>query len=247
MTRIRHVLEGRSGNAMVLAALILLALTSVGVVSVQHTNTDLMAAGNQSQASKAGTAAQVGMDQSKSLLGDQAVCYTWVINDKKKENAKGNTGYTVLDCAGENQEASPNASMLLLQRSTVSPAAQYHLSTVGGSGLARLQQDIAYDGEIFHVDENSGLPGWQVEGAGGGGSALCFQVYDIKARGGIPTIGEAPDETLCPKTTGRPCFSDDDCDLGSTCQNDHCYCQPRKVVVPGLARVVAGPTPCYRN
>jgi hypothetical protein len=231
---------------MVLATLILLSLTAVGVMSVQHTNTDLMSSGNLAQASKAAMAADVGMNQSRALLGDQATCYTWIINKMKTEHYKGNTAAMLEDCSGEDKHATENESLLLIERTTVSPVADYHLSTVmGGVPIARLQQDMAYDGEIYFIKEIDGIPGWQVEGSGAGGSALCFQIYDIRSRGGIPTQGETTAQTLCPTSTDKPCFTDDDCDLGSTCQNDHCFCQPRKVVVPGLGRVVAGPTPCY--
>ena len=50
-------------------------------------------------------------------------------------------------------------SLPLVQRSTV-VAYPYHLTTLaGGDALARLQQDMAYDGEIFHVGERTGVGG----------------------------------------------------------------------------------------
>jgi len=246
MNRFRTAVRSGRGNALVLAALILLSVTAVGVVSVQHTNTDLMAAGNLAQASKAGMAAEVGMSQSQALLGRYATCYTAIIDDIKKKMFKGLTGYTAVDCSGEDQKATKNLSILMVERSSAETVARYRLSNLGNQPLARRQQDIAYDGEIFWIGEINGMPGFQVEGSSSsGGSSLCFQVYDVMARGGVPSIGEKVSETLCPRSTGRECFSNDDCEPGSTCQDDHCYCLAPRVVVHGQGRVVAGPTPCY--
>ena len=70
MNFLNHLRESRQGNALVLSVLVLLALTSVGIIAVQRTNTDLMSAGNLVRATQAYSAGEAGMSHALGRVGE---------------------------------------------------------------------------------------------------------------------------------------------------------------------------------
>lgn len=210
--------ENVRGNALVLAVLILLALTSVGVVSVYRTNMDLMVAGNVVRGMQARTAGEAGTQHGVQLVGANPQKYTQRLNIQRNMAM----GMTVVDPDGV--EASLGMSQTIFGYSSAVPDPAgvdrlQHLPTVAGDvPLARVRQDIAYDLGVVYLGQTEGRPGYGV-------GLMCHNEFDFNARGGIPGGLEAVNATLP--------------DMGGvlpTC--------PDTVIIENRARAVAGPVRC---
>ena len=168
------------GNALILSVLILLALTSVGLVSVQRTNTDLMVAANLVRAKQAHLAGEAGTAYSLVLTG--VTLYDIVF--QMQERNRGAVG----------EIASVDHSWALSDFSTAIPdptglGQDKHIPTVAPPAavepsVARIRQDWAFLANIVHVGENKGMLGNSVD------SNICFQTYDFNTTGAIPTADE---------------------------------------------------------
>jgi hypothetical protein len=171
------------GNALVLAVLILMVLASVGVVSIQLTNTDLAASGNLVAAFQAHAASEAGLLHGVARLAARPLGYL----DKPV--------YRLADL------------------STNTTDTTRHIPVVAGdSSLARLSQEMAYESWSRFQAQEEGKPGYQV------GSDVCHYLYDIEARGAIPTKADQTMQQIIDE-------------MGT-------------VVVRNRARVLAGPAPC---
>lgn len=243
MSKVNRMLHARTGNAMVLAALILLALTSVGLVSVQQTNTGLMSAGNIVRANAAGQAADAAINHTMFVMGTDGeywMRFLALLKDEETRNPGSGTPFT--DATGEVHLANTAMSMSLMKRSSGEVGNNVMAVVNGATPESRMQQDIAYDGEIYWIEEVKGMAGWQTD------ADWCFQMIDVRSRGGIPNGLEATHTTLCPLDVGKPCFDDSDCTApSSTCQNDRCSCVSSGVVVEARGRVLVGPTTCQQK
>ncbi len=237
---------GERGNAMVLAALILLGLTSVGLVSIQQTNSGLMAAGNISRATKASLAGEAGIVHTLSVLGARPDSFTRAIEMQRKLAATGGGSYT--DPLGNTQQNSNRLGMTILKRSSSLPDPSgadinMHLPAINSlvAGIPQLQQAVAYDGRVVWVGEGKGIGGWQAD------ADWCFETFDVNSRGGIPNGAEAIVQTLCPNDVRSTCTTDADCTAPARCVGGHCVCMTNTVVVETRARTMAGPSNCAQR
>jgi Tfp pilus assembly protein PilX len=158
----RHTIEGRrgglcspgsnQGNALILAVLILMVLSSVGAISIQLTNTDLAASGNLVAASQAHAAGEAGMLHGVARLGNRPISYLEQMVYKLVEFNTNTTDITK------------------------------HIPVVeGGSSVARLRQEMAYEAESRWLIEIKGAVGT------GANENICHHLYEVEARGAIPT------------------------------------------------------------
>jgi hypothetical protein len=238
MASLRH-LQAERGNALLLSVLILMSLTAVGILSVQRTNTDLMVSGNVSRSMQAGMAGEAGLFHSLGLLGGRPQDYTKGISEAKhsyesqKQGGVGtnfaafNAGIgTVPACS--NFGDSPGFFKDVVCYSSALPAVdpKHSLSVVQPNpptAMARMIQDLAYDGEAMWLKETKSTPGNEI------GSEICYEVFDVSARGGIPTqlepaLNSGAGGTLCDRT------------------NPNCVAET--VVVENRARTLTGPVQC---
>lgn len=210
------------GNALVLAVLILLALTSAGVVAVYRTNMDLMVAGNVVRGMQARTAGEAGTQHGVQLVGGNPMKYTKDLNVQRNLFM----GMSIVDTGGV--QASDTMSQRIFGYSSAVPDPAgvnrpEHLPTVNGDvSLARTRQDIAYDLLVVYLSQTEGRPGYAQ-------GLMCHNEFDFNARGGIPTGLEEVTETL-------PDMSDLLPDWKGKVTNT--------VVVENRARAVAGPVKC---
>ncbi|MBW1808849.1 MAG: pilus assembly PilX N-terminal domain-containing protein [Deltaproteobacteria bacterium] len=168
------------GNALILSVLILLALTSVGLVSVQRTNTDLLVAANLVRAKQAHFAGESGTARSLVMTGANL---NGILFDMHTRN-RGDVG----------DVAFVDRSLRLCQFSTAIPdptgtGQNNYIPTVAPpaaveSSVARIRQDMAFLVDIVHVSESKGMLGFSVD------EDICFQTFDFGATGAIPTADE---------------------------------------------------------
>jgi len=205
------------GNALVLAVLILLALTSVGVVSIHRTNMDLQVTGNVVRSMQAQIAGEAGADHGLGLVGsipDQ----TQRQMSRDRDLALGHTGIT----SGPLDR--PNLTMtreqLAFSSAVPDPAGAdvtQHLPVVSGANsLARTRQDVAYRMSVTYLGKTEAEQGWGI-------GEVCHFIYDFNSKGGIPSAQEPVDISLPP-------------DLANSC--------PDTVIIRARARAAAGPVPC---
>ena len=246
MMTLRIKMKRHRGNAMVLAALILLSLTSVGLVSIQQTNSGLMASGNISRATKASMSGEAGIVHTWAVLGARPDSFTRALEMQRKLAIIGGGSYT--DPFGNTQQNSKRLGMTILKRSSSLPDPtgadiNEHLPAINSlvSGVPQLQQAVAYDGRLVWVEESQGIAGWQVD------ADLCFETFDVNSRGGIPNGAEAIVQTLCPNDVESTCSGDPDCVAPAKCVGGHCVCMTNTVVVESRARTMAGPSNCTQR
>ena len=173
------------GNALVLAVLISLALTSVGVVSMQRTGMDLKVTGNLSRAVRAHSAGEAGLGHGLAQVGAAPDFFVNTIEQTKIAALDANDSETgarifVWGCGGY---------------STTLPAAaaECRIPHVFHDAAARIRQDVAYRVEIVAV------PNGEIHDSSGYGlgSEVCLHLFDFNAVGGIPTsFGETVPETM---------------------------------------------------
>lgn len=208
------------GNALVLAVLILLALSSVGIVAIQRTNMDLMVTGNVVRAMQARTGGEAGTVHGLGLVGGKPHEYAGRL-EAQRLMAMGASGVS----APDGVEASQKQSLQVFAYSSAVPdymglGRPQHLPMVDGANtMARKRQDIAYDLGVVYVGYSKGWPGYDVD------ADICHNKFDFNARGGIPAGVEPVVQTL-PDMSG----------LNPVCADT--------VVVENRARAVAGPVRC---
>ena len=185
------ILAGRSGNALVLAVLISLALTSVAVVSMRRTTTDLMVAGNLSRAIRAQAAGEAGLGHGLGEVGGVPDKFPALIK------ANANTGLDAGDPTIHSKlniwDPDPKSPTFVDGGySTALPAADpFRIPHVLYDTSARIRQDVAYRVRIVFAGEVHDPPGYAVD------SDICLHMFDFNAEGGIPTKADEPvDETL---------------------------------------------------
>jgi hypothetical protein len=188
MMNITNILTDRRGNALVLAVLISLALTSVALVSMQRTGSDMKVAGNLSRTIRAESGGEAGLGHGLAQVGGTPDAFVNMINTKK---------YTAVSTGDPN-----TASKILVWDdlsqggySTALPDAKaaFRIPHVLHDTAARIRQDVAYRVEIIAVPygEIRDAPGNAVD------SDICLHLFDFNAEGGIPTkFGETVYETL---------------------------------------------------
>lgn len=219
MRRASGIADDR-GNALVLAVLILLALTSVGVVSINRTNMDLLVAGNVVRSMQAQMGGAAGAEHGLGIVGAQPDRAARDIG-RNRDLALGHSGIT------QTGDDSPGLTLTKEQfsYSTAVPDPSgtgigYHLPVVSGlNPLARMRQDIAYNLSITFLYPDENAPGWGTDGK------ICHHSYDFNSWGGVPSKTELVTETLPDPNATCPPFND-------------------SVTVEFRARGVVGPVPC---
>jgi len=188
MMSIADILTDRKGNALVLAVLITLALTSVALVSMKRTGSDMKAAGNLSRTVRAESGGEAGLGHGLAQVGGTPDAFVNLITAKKLtavSTGDPNTGAKILiwddSVRGGYSTALPDAK------------AAFRIPHVLHDTAARIRQDVAYRVEIVWV------PGGEIHDAPGNdvNSEICLHLFDFNAEGGIPTkFGETVDKTL---------------------------------------------------
>ena len=185
-------LSDQRGNALILAMLILLTLTSVGVVSVQRTSSDLMVAGNIARVTQAQVVGEQGMMHGLGRVGADPNHYMKVIETQR---TGGSTGLGI--------DESPRLGIAVARGSTTQSSTDLHIPWVEPDtssdevkSLAFIRQMVAYDVESVWINEGKGMPGYDVA------TDICHEVFDYSAMGGIPTaLGETVQATMNQKDT----------------------------------------------
>ena len=169
--------KSERGNALVLSVLILLALTSVGVLSIQRTTTDLNVSGNLTRATQAFVAGEAGLGHGLSQVGGNPDHFVSLIEMQKRG---GNAGFDV--------PASDGKTLLVWDRiadggySTVLGTNDpLRIPHVAYDSAARIRQDVAYRVEITHVNEIHDPAGYGVD------QDICLHLFDFTAEGALPT------------------------------------------------------------
>ncbi len=218
MRTLMHMQKSRQGNALVLAVLVLLALTSVGIIAVQRTNTDLMSAGNLVRASQAYSAGEAGMSHGLGRVGELP---NKCVDDIHAINMTAGTTTRTIEVARFSTSI-PNPTLLMAEGT--GQGSNHYLPLVAAdanpgneTASERVRQDTAYLVDAFWLSEVKGMAGYDADGSG------CMQTFDFNALGGIPTM--AGEEVSNPAGTGTMNRMD-------------------TVVVRVRARALAGPTPC---
>jgi hypothetical protein len=173
---IDKIRQAERGNALILSVLILLSLTSVGIVSVQRTNTDLMVTANLVRAKQAHMGGESGTAHG---MIQMAETLNMVIEDMQQRNRlTGSVDRSFELCKFSSSIPDPANTGKNQYMPIVEPPAAV-AETVG-----RIRQDMAFLVDVMHVDEVQGMQGYSVEEAG------CFQSFDFNATGAIPTANE---------------------------------------------------------
>lgn len=177
------------GNALVLAVLILLALTSVGVVSIQRTAMDLNVSGNVTRATQAFVAGEGGLSHGLGQVGGNPDEFVKLIEIQKRG------GNAALDVRNDKIGSKTLLVWDRIARGGYSTVLGINdalrIPHVAHDSAARIRQDVAYRVEITHVDEIRDPAGYGVN------QDVCLHLFDFTAEGGLPTRdGETVDETM---------------------------------------------------
>ncbi len=158
------------GNALILSVMILLALTTVGLISVQRTNTDLMVAGNIVRSGQTQLACEAGLHHTVGDLRKRLLQVVGVFE---------NTGDTRMKLDAFSTALSEGQALPSLVPEDPSDQA-----------VARTIQGMAYQTDIIGAGEIRDMAGYEVD-------KICFRVFDIDTYGGIPTVdGQSMEDTL---------------------------------------------------
>ena len=167
---------GSQGNALVLSVLILLALTSVGLVSIQRTNTDVMVVGNLTRATQAHIASEAGVVHGLARVGGAPGFFVGGIDIQKRG------GNALLDFPSRTGNSIHVWNRIIRGgfSTVLADTDPSRIPHVAYDSAARIRQDVAYRVEIFHVKQIEDAPGYGV------GSDVCLQLFDFTAEGGLP-------------------------------------------------------------
>jgi hypothetical protein len=194
-------LRGRRGNALMLAVLILLSLTAVGVISVQLTNTDLLVSGNLTRAWQADSVGRAGAIHGAVLVGINPGFFLnafakWRINEFGGAGAgfrqTRELGGTILRFSTADDDPTNNPDPLGDNPETATPdTATSHMPKVEfGAGCANVKQEVAYDVKATVISESRAAMGQSTK------ADICFTTLDFNSRGGIPTAMQPASTTL---------------------------------------------------
>lgn len=184
MTLRAKMKEGKRGNALVLAVLILLTLSAVGLVSVQQTNTELQVAGNVVRSTQAQIAGEAGAVYGIALVGSRPQKYMDILRQIRQAG-----GWTD-PCGDTYQYSDPRVRIGGYSTSDPDPTDNCtdqtdHLPIVdpasAATPLARRRQGAAYEVVAQWGNEMKGMPGYDLE------SDICHELFYFHARGGLPT------------------------------------------------------------
>lgn len=215
-------LRRRRGNALMLAVLILLSLTAVGVISVQLTNTDLLVSGNLTRAWQADSVGRAGAIHGTVLVGINPGFFLnafakWRMNEFSGAAAgfrqTRELGGTILRSSTADDDPTNNPDPLGDDPNVATPnSATSHMPKVEfGAGCANVKQEVAYDVKVTVIGETRATEGQSTK------ADICFSVLDFNSRGGIPTAKQPAVTTLEQEDT---------------------------VIVRNRARGIAGPAQC---
>jgi hypothetical protein len=215
------VVYNEKGNALVLSVLILLSLTSIGIISVQRTNAELQVSGNVTRTAQAHSASEAGMMHSIGLVGGAPQHYADLIEQRRVSALKGIVAVSVSATYCDSFDPSLRQSLSVVCKSSaiLDDGNQDHFLQVvdGDVAINRIRQEIAYQAEIIPIGIERGMLGTAVD------TDICQQYFDFSARGGIPSAQESVEETLC---------------LGlDNCVRD-------TIVVENRSRAIVGPIQC---
>jgi hypothetical protein len=173
-----ELVSRRRGNALILSVFLLLVLTSLGIVSMQRTRTDLIVSGNQAQADSTNAASQSGIAYGLYIAMNQlASIKSQVQNTGGVSQPVWLGGESTAIAAGAQQGPSVGVSQHL---PIVVPTNTTYLP------LAVMQQKFAFDVMALPL-------GRSIQVAGNGVDQFCSEIWDVDARGGIPVN---PGDTL---------------------------------------------------
>ncbi len=178
---IRPMRPVERGNALVLAMLILLTLTSVGILSVQQTNTDLMVSGNLVRSTQAGLASEAGLTHALAMVSFKVEEMMLKLDAQRRVDPR-NSGLEVLSMS----TAIPDRQNLGQQSHIpiIAPAGE------GDSTKVRLRQDFAYDINATWLDEVKAVSGYDVN------SEICHQMFDFNSRGAVPSSLQSVEDSM---------------------------------------------------
>ena len=193
----KEVIRSNRGNALILAVLIILLLSSAGVVSVQRTNADLMVAGNITRSTQAFLASDAGMQHALALVGNNTVGYLAAVGHQKGQGAPTTTNdvtYPIVDATTAAVAMPPTIAAPL--PGDPQPENLW-ISTVdsGTFPKATMLQNIAYHVTATWVSEVPGLAGYSKD------ADICNEVFDFNSQAGIPARIETAAQTMSSTNT----------------------------------------------
>jgi hypothetical protein len=180
---LKHRVREVRGNALILAVFLLLTMTSIGVVAVQRTNSDLLVAGNLVQATQSYLIGEAGTNHAVTLAGASPFKLFAAIRDSRGATGTGPKRANIPGMGG---------GLATLNKDT---AMRIPVFDEAADPKVRKQQESAYTVmAIFSKDkEQGGVAGNDVN------LDICFYYYDLHARGLIPkkegTIKEMLEQT----------------------------------------------------
>jgi hypothetical protein len=170
--------RARRGNALILSVLMLLALTSVGLVSVQQTSADLMVAGNWGQALGGSLTAEAGLSYAMEVSGALLNPMLNLLSLERGEGTRTEQGMTVVSSS----TADPNP---LSYADGTDPLPVVDPGGIEGP-IARRSQQMAVRVDSRFVKELSDVRGAETD------SNICYLMFDLHAKAGRPSIDSEP-------------------------------------------------------
>jgi hypothetical protein len=191
----------RRGNALMLAVLILLSLTAVGVISVQLTNTDLLVSGNLTRSSQADSVGRAGAAHGMVLVGVNPGYFIQAFSQWRTNQFGGaaagvtktkELGGNILRSSTSDPDPTNNPDPLgdNLQVESSNNATAHMPKVEFGAGCANVKQEVAYDVKATVISESRATEGQSTK------ADICFTTLDFNARGGIPTAQQPAATTL---------------------------------------------------
>ncbi len=212
--RLYHKVYACRGNAMVLSVLMLLTLSSVGVISIQHTNTDLVIAGNLMRVARNEVIAEAATAMASANLSVSAgeVFMTPFDQQRRGPVREGNLSDPTINSAmlaGQFSYSTADPDPTNINDGTL------YLPVVAPDGEedktpVLVDQGIAYQVDLLPLaTRGTSIPGNEVQ-------EICYLILDADSRGTTPTKFQSAELSL----NGNVTF------------------------ISARARVVAGPTRC---
>ena len=185
-TNAERRMKGQRGNALVISMLTMLTMTSVGVVSIRLTNTDLMVAGNLVRSGQATQAAEAGLLLQMAKQEDRPHMPNNRIKSQRKggslsfgpdgEIITGSKEFINYTEAYSTEDPDPaNSADKTEDLPVVDPA---NLD----SSVALMRQRMAFRTGVRYSGEVQEIPGNSLDGE------VCYSVIDLQSTGAIPTV-----------------------------------------------------------
>ncbi len=176
---------GRGGNALVLSVLLLLSLTSIGLIAMKRTGSDLAVSGNVVRANQTWQAGEAGARQTLAHMRK----YLW--------HELVNMQITGRQAATMSQQAIEEIKSFTTAGAAVNPD---HLPVLDPTNAAddtigRSLQAIAYRVNLLPLAslERHDMAGFETEN-------ICFEVFEMNSQSGVPnSLNEPIDETMSGK------------------------------------------------